>query len=201
MIRRATFAFLMLISAIAAGSFASTAFGQAEGGWITLFDGKNLDQWEGDGTATFKIEDGSIVAINKKDPNSANLISKESYKDFQVRAEFWVSHDANSAVFIRCEDTKKIGTKTCYECNVYDERPDPSYGTGAIVYLAEVNPMPRAGGKWSTMEITAKGRDLSITFDGKPTAKAHVGLHENGRIALQFGIGTVKFRKVEIRRL
>jgi hypothetical protein len=45
-------------------------------------------------------------------------------------------------------------------------RPDPSYGTGAIVYHAEVNPMPKAGGKWSTMEITAKGRDLSIMFDG-----------------------------------
>ncbi len=33
-----------------------------------LFDGKNLDQWEGDGTATFKIEDGSVVAVDKKDP-------------------------------------------------------------------------------------------------------------------------------------
>src|SRR5262249_34942902 len=85
-------------------------------------------------------------------------------------AEFWVSNDANSGIFIRCEDPKKPGAKACYECNIYDTRPDPSYGTGAIVYHAEVNPMPKAGGKWSTMEITAKGRDLSITFDGKQTA-------------------------------
>jgi hypothetical protein len=31
--------------------------------------------------------------------------------------------------------------------------------------------MPKAGGKWSTMEITAKGRDLSIKFDGKRTRR------------------------------
>jgi hypothetical protein len=46
------------------------------------------------------------------------------------------------------------------------------YGTGAIVYHAEVNPMPKAGGKWSTMEIAAKGRDLSIMFSAPRAWKA-----------------------------
>ena len=111
------------------------------------------------------------MAKDKKDPKAtAFLISKDKYKDFQIYAEFWVSNDANSGIFIRCEDPKKPGAKACYECNIYNTRPDPSYGTGAIVYHAEVNPMPKAGGKWSTIEITAKGRDLSITFDGKQTA-------------------------------
>jgi hypothetical protein len=41
--------------------------------------------------------------------------------------------------------------------NIYDQRPDPSYGTGAIVNFAKVEPMPKAGGKWNTYEITAKG--------------------------------------------
>src|SRR5262249_24784991 len=112
-----------------------------------------------------------------------------------------VSNDANSGIFIRCEDPKKPGAKTCYECNIYDTRPDPSYGTGAIVYHAEVNPMPKAGGKWSTMEITVKGRDLSITFDGKQTASVRSGRHTEGPFALQFGEGTIKFRKVAIKPL
>jgi len=55
------------------------------------------------------------------------------------------STDANSGIFIRCEDPKKPGAKICYECNIFDTWPDPSYGTGAIVYHAEVNPM--TGGK------------------------------------------------------
>jgi hypothetical protein len=166
---------------------------QSGEGWITLFDGKNLDHWQGDGNANFAIDDGAIVAKDKKDPKTtAFLISKDKYKDFQIYAEFWVSNDANSGIFIRCEDPKKPSAKTCYECNIFDTRPDPSYGTGAIVYHAEVNPMPKAGGKWSTMEITAKGRDLSIMFDG---------MHTEGPLALQFGVGVVKFRKVAIKPL
>jgi hypothetical protein len=201
--RWATLSSALLLSGLAFMPFADTASGQAGGGWTALFDGKNLDHWVNDGTADFVIEDGAVTAKNKKDPKAvaAYLITKESYKDFQVRAEFWVSDDANSGVFIRCGDPKKIGAKECYECNIFDKRPDPTYGTGSIVYVAEVDPMPKAGGKWSTMEITAKGRDLSITFDGKPTAKARVGLHDKGHIALQFGVGTVKFRKVEIKPL
>ncbi len=178
------------------------ASAQSGPGWITLFDGKNLDQWEGDGSATFKIEDGSVIATDKKDPKkvASYLISKNSYKNFQLRAEFWVSDDANSGIFIRC-NPKAIGAKTCYEFNIFDKRPDPTYGTASIVYIGEVNPMPKAGSKWSTMEITADKRHLVLVFDGKTTVDVRNGLFDEGHIALQFGVGTVKFRRVEIKPL
>jgi hypothetical protein len=200
MTRWATLAIALLFSAIATVHTTDIASGQD--GWTTLFDGKNLDQWDGDGTATFKIEDGSVTATDKKDPKAtaSYLITKKSYKDFAIRAEFWVSDDANSGIFIRC-NPKAIGAKTCYELNIFDKRPDPTYGTGSIVYIAEVNPMPKAGGKWSTMEVTAKGRQLTMLFDGKETVNVRNGLFEEGHIALQFGVGTVKFRKVEIKPL
>jgi hypothetical protein len=202
MTRWATLIIALLFSVITAYQYTGTASGQSGDGWTTLFDGKNLDQWDGDGTAAFKIEDGSVTAVDKKDPKAvaSYLITKKPYKDFVIRAEFWVSEDANSGIFIRC-NPKAIGAKTCYELNIFDKRPDPSYGTGSIVYIAEVNPMPKAGGKWSTMEATAKGRQLSMLFDGKETVNVRNGLFEEGHIALQFGVGTVKFRKVEIKEL
>jgi hypothetical protein len=194
----------LLVTAVALSSFVSnTAIAQAASdGFIALFDGKNLDHWQGDGKAQFTIQDGAIVATGQKDPkDSAFLMSKEKYKDFQLRVEVWASEDANSGVFIRCDEGAKPGAKTCYECNIFDTRPDPSYGTGAIVYFAEVNPMPKAGGKWNTMEITAKGRDLSVTFNGQKTAQTRNALHTEGPIALQFAEGIVKFRKIEIKPL
>ncbi len=147
---------------------------QSGEGWITLFDGKNLDHWQGDGNASFAIEDGAIVAKDKKDPKTtAFLISKDKYKDFQIYAEFWVSNDANSGIFIRCEDPKKPGAKTCYECNIYDTRPDPSYGTGAIVYHAEVDPMPKAGASGAPWRLPPRGATLpSCSTARKPRASA-----------------------------
>jgi hypothetical protein len=193
----------LLAAAIFTAFAVNSALAQPSGdGFISLFDGKNLDQWQGNGKAQFTIEDGAIVATGKKDPkDNAFLISKNKYKDFALRVEVWASEDANSGVFIRCEDPANPGAKTCYECNIFDNRPDPSYGTGAIVFFAEVSPMPKAGGKWNTMEITAKGRDLSVTFNGQKTAQVRNGLLTEGAIALQFAEGTVKFRKVEIKPL
>jgi hypothetical protein len=51
--------------------------------------------------------------------------------------------------------------------NIFDKRPDPTYGTGAIVDVAKVDPMPKAGGKWNTYEITAKGSQLTVVLNGR----------------------------------
>jgi hypothetical protein len=56
------------------------------------------------------------------------MVSKESYTDFEIRAEFWVDSKANSGVFIRCTYPTKVTATNAYEVNIYDERPDPSYG-------------------------------------------------------------------------
>jgi 3-keto-disaccharide hydrolase len=66
----------------------------------------------------------------------------------------------HSGIYFRCLDAKKITDRTCYEANIFDQRPDPSYGTGAITRYVEINSIPKAGGKWNTFEITAKGRDI-----------------------------------------
>jgi hypothetical protein len=199
MTRWATLTSALLVAAFAAAGAASGA-----DGWITLFDGKNLDQWQGDGTATFKIEDGSVIAVDKKDPKAvaAYLVSKESFKDFEIRAEFWVSDDANSGVFVRNSDPQHISSKTGYEVNIFDSRPDPTLGTGAIVPFAKASTVLKTGGKWNTYEIVAKGPKFTVTLNGVKTVDgAENADHAAGPIALQFGQGTVKFRKIEIKKL
>ena len=180
------------------------ASGQAAGGWVTLFDGKHLEHWHPIGDANWRLEDGVVVA----DKGSGFLVSKNSYTDFQLRVEFWVDEDANSGIFIRCTNPDKVGTDSAYEVNIYDKRPDPSYGTGAIVNIAKVEPMPKAGGKWNVYEITAKGPQFTVILNGQKTVDgAQDSKFASGRIALQYGAsvvkekGIVKFRKVEIKPL
>ncbi|WP_338320125.1 family 16 glycoside hydrolase, partial [Bradyrhizobium ottawaense] len=75
---------------------------------------------------------------------------------------------------------KKITDRTCYEANIFDQRPDPSYGTGAITRYIEINPKPKAGGKWNTFEITAKGRDITVVLNGQKTAELRNGMFDEG---------------------
>jgi len=174
---------------------------QADAGWITLIDGPNgLDNWNRVGTANWTAAEG-VVQADKSEKGAGFLVSKNSYKDFVVRVEFWVSDDANSGVYMRCADPQSITDKSCYEANIFDQRPDPSYGTGAIVHIAKISPMPKAGGKWNTYEITAKGSRLTVMLNGIQTVDVQDSKFAGGPIALQWGRGVVKFRKVQIKPL
>ena len=139
-----------LLVGAAALQFSGVASSQSDG-WVTLVDDKKMGDWTEVGKANWAMKDGALVAdkiTEGKDPSY--LVSKESYKDFQIKAEFWADDDANSGIFIRCDQSAKIDAKICYEVNIFDKRPDPTYGTGAIVDVAKVDPMPKAGGKWNT---------------------------------------------------
>jgi hypothetical protein len=195
MTRWATLTIALLFSALAAFQYTGTASGQD--GFVSLFDGKSLDGFTQTGEANWRIEDGAIVADKGK---GGHLVSKNSYKNVHIRIEFWSDEAANSGIFVRC-DPQKIGAKTCYEFNIFDKRPDPTYGTGSIVYIAEVNPMPKAAGKWNTYEITAQGPHLVVVLNGQKTVDVQDSTHLSGPLALQYGSGVVKFRKVQIKPL
>jgi 3-keto-disaccharide hydrolase len=180
---------------------AQHAASQADAGWITLLDGSKMGEWDIIGDANWRLVDGAVQADKKTSQDSAFLVSKNSYKDFQIRAEFWADDDANSGIFIRCSDPKKITATNSYEVNIFDKRPDPSYGTGAIVNFAKVEPMPKAGGKWNTYEITAKGTQLIVVLNGQKTVDIQESKFAAGPFALQYAAGVIKFRKVQIKPL
>ena len=167
--------------------------------WTTLVDGTipTFDGWSAIGEGNWSYVDGTLQGKNGK---SGFLISKSSYTDFEVRAEFWADEDANSGIFLRCQDrTKVLGTNS-YEVNIFDKRPDPSYGTGAIVNFAKVpSPAPKAANRWNVFEITARGDRLVVALNGQQTADVRTGKLSSGPIALQSAAGTVRFRKVQIR--
>ena len=166
------------VLAVAANYVTSEAASQ-DAGWVTLFDGKSLDGWDQVGESNWRVEDGAIVVDKMAGKDAGYLVTKNSYKNFVVRVEFWSSDDANSGIYFRCLDAKKITDRTCYEANIFDKRPDPSYGTGAITRYVEVDPMPKAAGNWNTYEVTAKGRDITVVLNGQTTAKLRNGMRQN----------------------
>jgi len=191
----------LVILTFAAVHLVPQASGQTGEGWVTLLDDKNIGDWDRVGETNWRLEDGAVVADKRTSEGNAYLVSKTPYADFQLYAEFWASDDANSGIFIRCSDPMNIGDRTCYEVNIFDQRPDPTYGTGGIVHFVEVDPMSKAGGKWNTYEITAKGREVVVALNGEKTAELNNGLFSEGPFALQHGAGVIKFRKVAIKPL
>jgi hypothetical protein len=95
-------------------------------GWVTLIDGeKGLENWNRVGGANWRAEGGAIVADMSTTKGSSFLVTKSSYKDFEIRAEFWAESNTNSGIFIRCTDPSKITADNAYEVNIWDTRPTP----------------------------------------------------------------------------
>src|SRR6478609_8140335 len=74
-------------------------------GYQTLIDGgKGIDNFSFVGGANWRAEADAIVADRRPDALGTHyLATKQSYKDFTLRAEFWVSDDANSGIYVRCD--------------------------------------------------------------------------------------------------
>lgn len=173
----------------------ATSSGTSPGEWQTLFDGTSLDGWTLQGDANWQLGDGAVAA----DSGTGFLVTQASYVDFDLDLEFWVTPDANSGVFIRCANVQEIGAATCYEVNIFDQRPDPTYRTGAIVNVAAPKVMIETGDRWNRYEISAHGDHLIVKLNGQTTVDAVDNSLAAGPFALQYGAGRVMFRNVRIR--
>jgi hypothetical protein len=177
-------------------------------GWTTLIDGeKGLQNFSQIGEANWRPDKGAIVADKGKD---GYLVTKDSYADFALYAEFWADPRTNSGVHVRASDPKEMRPDNSYEVNIYDQRPGPEYGTGSIVGFAQV-PVPakyKAGGKWNVLEVYAKGPQITVKLNGDVTVHMVDSKFKSGPIGLQYGSGpedspggAIKWRKVDIRPL
>ncbi len=186
------------------------AAGLARAQGTALLNGRDFDGWDRVGDANWRIEEGLAVA----DRGNGFLVSRASYGNFHLVSEVWIDTATNSGIFIRCTDPTTINAVNAYEVNLWDERPEQRYGTGAIVDMAAVDPMPRAGNRWNTMEITAQGDAFTVVLNGQKTVDGvRHSRNAAGRIALQHGLGVpgpggavndrgvVRFRKMELRAL
>ena len=199
---------LIILTGLAVAALIAACSGMsAQPGWTSLIHGNNgLENFDRVGDANWRAEGNAIVADQAK--VGSFLVSKNSYKNFQIRAEFWADHTTNSGIFIRLSDAKTVTAANSYEVNIFDQRPDPLYGTGAIVDFAKVSPMPKAGGKWNSYLITATDDRIVVVLNGVQTVELRDSKFASGPVGLQFANGpkdapggAIKWRSVQIRPL
>ena len=152
----------------------------ADGGWVQLFDGKDLKGWRGykkpDASETrWKVENG-MLTINSNGAGDTkgqrDLITDATYEQFDLRWEWKISQGGNSGVkyFVLEDENSAIG----HEYQVIDDErhPDAKIGphrqTAAFydVFPAHDRPLKPAG-EWNTSEVIVKGKHVTHILNGK----------------------------------
>jgi hypothetical protein len=168
-----------------------------EEGWRPLFNNSDLSGWNIVGDANWRVEERAARA--DRSTGASFLVSEDRFADFDLELEFWVDPGANSGVFLRCQDAGTITDTSCYEANIFDTRPDPTYRTGAIVNVADPAEFVYTGRQWNRLKITARGPQLQVTLNERLMVDTKDSRFSSGPIALQYAAGEVRFRNVRIR--
>ena len=187
-------------------TFAAAAL--AQDGFEPLFNGKNLDGWDGD-PRMWSVRDGMIVGATEGVTMSDNsfLISKKPYRNFILRAEMKLRNH-NSGIQFRSEALanwvvrgyQADAAQDNYWGNIYEEK-----GRGTLVdgWKGKAEKVVKLNG-WNDYEILCDGDHIRLTLNGLETADLHDSARLEGIIAFQLHQGPpmeVYFRNVRIKIL
>lgn len=216
-----------LLVALSIGSTAATA---ADKGWVNLFDGKTLKGWiQKNGTATYRVENETIVGTTKEGSPNSFLCTEKLYGDFELEFEVKVHDSLNSGVQIRSQ-TKEVGADSAQKFGrvngpqveieasgakgaeagyVYGE----ATGRGWLTPKDDLKPHSHMkDGKWNHFRVIAKGAHFQTWINGQQVSdlvdEAILETHPKGFIGLQVhgikkgsGPYDVAWRKIRLREI
>jgi len=182
------------------------------GGWIELFNGKNLDGWRENRFAhqpKWEVVEGVLVGRG----GQGYLATLEEFGDFELFAEVRISDTGgargNSGIYVRCQPhlnrAEEFPPGYEFQCDHGDGR-NP---TGSIYNLGvEGAAAPRSrvkDGEWFTMRLRVVGNRLQSWVNGEPAADCRDphNRFRRGAVLLQqhHRTGVVEFRQVRLRRV
>jgi hypothetical protein len=191
----------------------------AEGSWVSLFNGKDLEGWEQkNGLAKYTVEDGCIVG--KSVPNSANsfLCTKKDYADFELEFEVKVDAALNSGVQIRSQSLPRYqeGRVHGYQVEIavngfsggiYDESRRNKFLNDPAKPSAEVQKLVKDN-QWAKYRVVCLGDHIQVWVNEVKVTDIQDAVTKSGFIGLQVhGVGDrqdplfVRWRNLRLKEL
>jgi len=194
---------------------------EKETGFISLFNGRNLDGWIGN-KVSYTVEDGMIV-IKPGNDSGGNLYTEKEYADFIFRFEFQLTPGANNGLGIRTPaegDAAYVGMELQILDNtasIYAELEPYQYHGSVYGVIPARRGFLRPVGEWNYEEVTVQGTKVKVVLngtvivdgdfagaitDGTMDGKEHPGLkNSKGHIGFLGHGSVVKFRNIRLKEL
>jgi len=189
---------------------------EAADGFVSLFDGKTLNGWQG-GTDGYVVEDGKLVS---KPDGRGTIFTNQQYRDFILRLEFRLEAGGNNGVVFRAP-LQGTPSKDYLEIQILDDtapkysklKPEQHHGSLYGIAAAKrghLNPV----GQWNSQEIICQGRRVQVVLNsttildvdldqvGDPPGEKQSALKRNtGHLGLMGLNSRVEFRNLRVKEL
>ncbi|PGH40737.1 MAG: hypothetical protein CRN43_01180 [Candidatus Nephrothrix sp. EaCA] len=163
----------------------------------TLFDGKDIEQWEAPGNQALIVKDNELIADASKNMAKGWLRSKNSYRNFVLNFEYWAPAQIDeTGVYISCDSENNalsqgqmISTRPPAPI---DEPPGGFDPATRQLYPAQT---------WNRYELVVRGNIATLTVGERLVwSSAHLNL-KLGAIGIAPPAKGVKYRAITIRPL
>ena len=190
-------------------------------GFVSLFNGMNLDGWQGNKTDYF-AENGELV-VQPARGGHGNLFTEKEYSDFIFRFEFQLTPGANNGLGIRAPlegDAAYQGIELQILDNtapIYANLKEYQYHGSVYGVIPAKRGYLKPVGEWNEQEVVVQGSKIKITLNGTVIldgdiaeaskngtldGRDHPGLkREKGYIGFLGHGSELKFRNIRIKDL
>ncbi len=191
-------------------------------GFITLFNGKNLDGWVGN-KQSYVVENGAIVVKPEGGGSGGNLFTEGEYSNFEFRFEFQLTPGANNGLGIHAPldgDAAYVGK----EIQILDNTAAKYAGLKPYQYHGSVYGVIPAKrdylkpvGEWNEEAVIVRGPKIKVILNGTTIVDGdlleasqngtidgndHPGLKRSrGHIGFLGHGDVVRFRNIRVKEL
>lgn len=136
--------------------------------WISLFDGKSLNNWKvGENANTFSVDSGMIIAHGP----TAHLfymgdVQSHNFKNFEFKAEVMTTPGSNSGIYFHTQYQDTSWPKKGYEAQVNNSHTDWRR-TGSLYGISDVKDVMVKDNQWFTEYIMVQGKRIIIKINDK----------------------------------
>lgn len=180
-IKNLVFVMILAVFLLAGANCGSIKFNQEElgkGGFVSLFNGKDLAGWINGPDESWIVEDGVITLRRQMDGREHNadyLWAKDVYDDFVLDLEFKIPERANSGIFLRTSDLKDpvyTGIEVQVS-NSFGRNKLSKGGTAGAIYdcLAPTKNTIKTPGEWNRCIITCNDNLITVVLNGEQIIK------------------------------
>ena len=139
-------------------------------GFISLFDGTNIDQWTGN-TGGYLVKEGSLM-VNPEEGSGGNLYTKDEFDNFIYRFEFQLTPGSNNGIGVHAPlegDAAYVGMEIQVldsEHPMYEKLQPYQYHGSVYGVIPAKRGYLKPVGEWNQEEIKVIGTKIKVSLNG-----------------------------------
>jgi hypothetical protein len=162
----------------ALGQSANGGGAQAEAGFTSLFNGKDLSGWQVVGSPdAFRVEDGAIVAGGTPASHAfyAGEVGAHAFRNFELRVEAMTRKGSNGGIYVLTQyeaDPANVRASGRFPSKGFEIQVNNSHTdrvrTGSLYHVQDVvDDSPAKDDEWFTEDIVVKGETITVSVNGR----------------------------------